>query len=147
MVSVLLRRQHQVACIETTPKNSFNVDLPVSLQITCTLNSDGPKGDRYLCGFPFMAAILFVWVYTILLKLSSLAINGFGFSRLKSCRNDQNTLYMFKNMLKCHFRLHYLLHHCDEHTSAPNTPAPQTDVDGALRNNGHQLARASGHLV
>ena len=52
----------------------------------------------------FLAAILIFCVHTKLLKLLRLALNGFGFSRLKSCRNDQkNFIYVKKNMVKRHF--------------------------------------------
>ena len=52
------------------------------------------RRDGYLSGFSFLAAILVFCIYTKLLKLLRLALNGFGFSTLKSCRNDQKTLYM-----------------------------------------------------
>ncbi len=52
------------------------------------------RSDGYMSVISFLAAILVFCVCTKLLKLLRLALNGFGFSRLKSCRNDQKTLYM-----------------------------------------------------
>ena len=51
--------------------------------------------DGYSNGFSFLVAILVFCVCTKLLKLLRLALNGFGFSRLKSSRNDQK-IYICK---------------------------------------------------
>ena len=59
--------------------------------------------DGYLNGFWLLAAILGFCVCTKLLKLSRLALNGFGFSRTKSYRNDQKTLYMLKKQGSMYF--------------------------------------------